>query len=79
MASAVARGDSEPGWTRPREGAEITMTMKKSEGKGLVLFDVARGRITKSDLDLKLDLEVKRLNNAVQQSMRQKTSMVLAE
>ena len=63
----------------PREGAEITMTMKKSEGKGLVLFDVARGRITKSDLDLKLDLEVKRLNNAVQQSMRQKTSMVLAE
>jgi hypothetical protein len=43
------------------------------------LFDVARGRITKSDLDLKLDLEVKRLNNAVQQSMRQKTSMVLAE
>jgi len=64
---------------KPKEGAPITLTMKKSDGKGTVMFDVAKGRIAKSDLDLTMDLQVKQFGTQIQQTLRQKTSMVLAE
>lgn len=64
---------------KPKEGAPITLTMKKSEGKGTVLFDVAKGRIAKSDLDLTMELLVKQFGTQIPQTLRQKTSMVLAE
>ncbi len=64
---------------KPKEGAPITLTMKKSDGKGTVLFDVARGRIAKSDLDLTMEIQVKQFGTQIQQTLRQKTSMVLAE
>ncbi len=64
---------------KPKDGAPITLTMKKSEGKGVVLFDVARGRITKSDLDLTMELQVKQFGTQIQQTLRQKTTMSLAE
>ncbi len=63
---------------KPKEGAPITLTMTKSEGKGTILFDVANGRISQSDLDLTLELKVKQFDKTIQQTLRQKTSMVLA-
>jgi hypothetical protein len=64
---------------KPKEGAPITLTMNKSEGKGTVLFDVEKGRIARSDLDLTMELQVKQFGTQIQQTLRQKTSMMLAE
>ena len=43
------------------------------------MFDVAKGRIAKSDLDLTMELMVKQFGTQIPQTLRQKTSMVLAE
>lgn len=64
---------------KPKAGSPITLTMKKSEGKGTVLFDIARGRIAKSDLELTMDLRVKHLDTVVDQTVKTTTSMLLAE
>lgn len=64
---------------KPKEGAPITLTMKKSDGKGTVFFDVARGRISKSELDLTMELQVKQFGTQIQQTLRQKTAMTLSE
>lgn len=64
---------------KPKEGAPITMTMNKSEGSGTVLFDVARGRIARSDLELRMELSVRQGGIPIQQSLRQSTAMVLIE
>lgn len=63
---------------KPREGNPIALTVISSAGDGTVLFDAAKGRIAKSDLDLTLDLVVKQFGTEVKMSLRQKTAMQLA-
>lgn len=62
-----------------KEGAPITVTMTKSDGEGTVYFDVAKGHISKSDLDLTMEMQVKQFGKTIQQSLRQVTTMSLAE
>ena len=62
----------------PKPGAPVTLTLTKSEGTGLVLFDVAKGRIAKSDLDLTMQMQVKSFGQVIDQTIKQTTSMTLA-
>jgi len=60
-----------------KEGAPITVTIVKSDGSGTVSFDLAGGRISKSELDLTMELKVKQSGKTIQQMLRQRTSMAL--
>lgn len=62
---------------QPKDGAPIALTINKSDGQGIVQFDIVRGRIAKSDLDLTLDMEVKQFGQLIKQTLRQKTAMEL--
>ena len=62
----------------PKPGAEVTLTLTKSAGTGIVLFDVAKGRIAKSDLDLTMQMQVKSFGQIIDQTIKQTTSMTLA-
>ena len=64
---------------KPKDNALVELKLTKSEGQGLVLFDVAKGRISKSDLKLKLDLAVTRYGKTVNMTLNQTTVMNLAE
>ncbi len=64
---------------QPKEGAPITLNVTRSEGQGTVQFDKGKGRIVQSDLDLTLDMEIKRFGALIKQTLHQKTAMVLAE
>ena len=61
----------------PKPGASVTLTLTKSEGTGLVLFDVAKGRVSKSDLDLTMQIQVKSFGQVIDQTIKQTTSMKL--
>ncbi len=62
----------------PKPGAPVTLTLTKSEGSGLVLFDAAKGRIAKSDLDLTMQMQVQSFGQVIDQTIKQTTSMTLA-
>lgn len=62
----------------PKPGADVTLTLTKSAGTGIVLFDVAKGRIAKSDLDLTMQMQVKSFGQLIDQTIKQTTSMTLA-
>ena len=62
----------------PKQGAAVSLTLTKSEGTGLVLFDAAKGRIAKSDLDLTMQMQVKSFGQVIDQTIKQTTSMTLA-
>ena len=62
----------------PKPGAPVSLTLTKSEGTGLVLFDAAKGRIAKSDLDLTMQMQVKSFGQVIDQTIKQTTSMTLA-
>jgi hypothetical protein len=62
----------------PKPGAPVTLTLTKSAGTGLVLFDAAKGRIAKSDLDLTMQMQVKSFGQVIDQTIKQTTSMSLA-
>ena len=62
----------------PKPGADVTLTLTKSAGTGLVLFNVAKGRIAKSDLDLTMQMQVKSFGQVIDQTIKQTTSMTLA-
>ena len=62
----------------PKQGAPVNLTLTKTEGTGLLLFDAARGRIAKSDLDLTMQMQMKSFGQVIDQTIHQKTSMTLA-
>ncbi len=62
----------------PKPGADVTLTLTKSAGTGIVLFDIAKGRIAKSDLDLTMQMQVKSFGQLIDQTIKQTTSMTLA-
>ncbi len=62
----------------PKPGADVTLTLTKSAGTGIVLFDVAKGRIAKTDLDLTMQMQVKSFGQIIDQTIKQTTSMTLA-
>ena len=62
----------------PKPGAPVNLTLTKTEGTGLLLFDAARGRIAKSDLDLTMQMQMKSFGQVIDQTIHQKTSMTLA-
>jgi len=64
---------------KPKDGAPLTLKLSKSEGEGTVQFDVNAGHISRSDLELTLDMQVTRLGTTVDMTMRQSTNMVLAQ
>jgi len=61
----------------PKPGAPVTLILTKSEGTGIVLFDVAKGRVAKSDLDLTMQMQVKSFGQVIDQTIKQTTSMTL--
>ncbi len=63
----------------PKEGSPLQMTMKKSDGMGRVLFDPQRGRIVRSDLELTLEMQVTQQGQVIDQVVKQKTTMQLAQ
>ena len=78
--TGMARINMKPTITvSPKEGSPLQLTMKKSEGTGQVLFDPAKGRIVRSDLDLTLVMQVSQQGQVIDQVVQQKTSMVLAQ
>ena len=62
----------------PKKGTEINLKLTKTEGRGSLLFDVARGRITKSDLELKMKMQNSSFGQVIDQTIEQRTSMTLA-
>ncbi len=62
----------------PKQGTEIDLKLLKTEGRGSLLFDVARGRITKSDLELKMEMQNNSFGQVIDQTIEQRTSMTLA-
>jgi len=62
----------------PKQGASVNLTLTKSEGVGLVLFDGVKGRIAKSDLELTMQMQVKSFGQVIDQTIKQTTSMTLA-
>lgn len=63
---------------KPKDNAVVGLKLTKSEGQGVVQFDVEKGRIVKSDLKLKLDLAVTRFGKTVNMTLNQNTDMSLA-
>ena len=63
---------------KPKDNAVVGLKLTKSEGQGVVQFDVEKGRIVKSDLKLKLDLAVTRFGKTVNMTLNQNTEMSLA-
>ena len=63
----------------PKDGTEASLKLKKTEGRGSILFDVAKGRITKSDLELRMEILNNSFGQLIDQTIEQKTSMTLAQ
>jgi hypothetical protein len=55
------------------------VTLNESSGKGQVYFDIANGRIAKSQLDLQMDMTVRFNEQQIDQEVTQKLTMVLSE
>ena len=62
----------------PKQGATVDLTLTGTEGTGVLLFDAARGRIAKSDLNLTMQMSMKSFGQVIDQTIHQKTSMALA-
>lgn len=62
----------------PKQGTEVNLKLVSTEGKGNLLFDVVRGRITKSDLELRMEIQTNSNGQLVDLTTEQKTSMTLA-
>lgn len=77
--SGMARIDMKPSISmKAKDGAPLSLTVTKSDGKGTVLFDTAKGRIARSDLNVTMEMSVKQFGQTVNQTLKQETSMVLA-
>ncbi|MCA9057474.1 MAG: hypothetical protein KDA85_03210 [Planctomycetaceae bacterium] len=61
----------------PREGAPLTLELIGSRGEGLLIFNTNNGRITKSQLNLTIDMDVKQFGEVVRQTTHQTTVMTL--
>lgn len=61
------------------EDSTQQVTLNESSGKGQVYFDIANGRIAKSQLDLQMDMTVRFNEQQIDQEVSQKLSMVLSE
>ena len=55
------------------------ISLRSSEGTGRILFDTERGRVVRSDLDLTMEMRVAQFGREIEQTVRQKTRMELAE
>jgi len=62
---------------KSKEGQPQQVTLKKSEGGGKVAFDAVTGRIARSDMDLTMEISIRQFGQQVEQTVKQKTSMVL--
>jgi len=62
---------------KSKEGQPQQVTLKKSEGGGKVSFDATTGRIARSDMDLTMEISIRQFGQQVEQTVKQKTSMVL--
>ena len=61
----------------PREGAAKTITLKSATGRGRVIFDIARGRVNKSHLDLTMQMTMDVNGQKIPQTIHNVTSMAL--
>lgn len=62
----------------PNEAAPMQVTLQSSSGKGQLLFDVERGRISRSELDLSMEMKVvANSGQSIQQTMKTKMVMTL--
>ncbi|MEQ9409036.1 MAG: DUF6263 family protein [Fuerstiella sp.] len=61
----------------PREGAQTSMTLDGSEGRGRVNFDISRGRVNQTQLDLKLQMTMTVNGQKLPQTVHNVTSMTL--
>lgn len=61
----------------PREGASAKMTLVGSSGKGRIIFDVAQGRVNRSQLDLTMQIMVEVNGRKLPQTIRNRTTMSL--
>jgi len=62
---------------KSKEGQPQQVTLKKADGGGMVAFDIATGRIARSDMDLTMEISIRQFGQQVEQTVKQKTSMVL--
>ncbi len=62
----------------PKPGTESSLKVLTTDGKGSFLFDVARGRVTKSELELKMEIQNNSFGQLIDQTIEQRTSMTLA-
>ena len=61
----------------PKPGTDVDVKLTKTEGKGTMLFDVVRGRIAKSDLNLTMAMQTNSFGQIINKTIEQTTSMTL--
>jgi hypothetical protein len=61
------------------ESSPQQVAMKSSEGSGTIHFDTERGRVVTSELDLTMQMQVSQFGRNIDQVVRQRTKMELAE
>ena len=61
----------------PKEGAPIKMTLNSSSGRGQVTFNIAQGRVARSQLDLTLAMTIEAAGQSFNQTIEQTTAMTL--
>ena len=61
----------------PREGAPVKMSLTDSSGQGRLTFDIARGRVTRSQLVLKMGMKIDTGQQVVNQTINNATSLTL--
>jgi hypothetical protein len=61
----------------PKEGSPTQLSIRDSEGEGQTLFDIDKGRIVKSALDITMKMEVIRGGQSVEQIVHQNAVMQL--
>ncbi len=63
----------------PRDGVQTRMSLDESNGRGRIIFDIARGRVVQTQLDLTLKMTVEQSGQKLPQVIRNVTSMTLAQ
>jgi hypothetical protein len=61
----------------PKPDAPIRMTLTSSTGQGEVAFNIAQGRVAKSQLDLEMAMTIESNGQSFQQNINQVTTMTL--
>lgn len=61
----------------PREGSPTKMTLNSADGRGRIIFDVARGRVNRTQLDLKMQMTMEVNGQKLPQTVHNVTSMTL--